>query len=275
MTLSTLLIAGVTQWIALALIMAGGWALQRVSGNSGYVDAVWTFGVGAVGAVSALVLLSEDGGLTARQAVVAVLIAAWSLRLGLHIVARSRGATDDPRYAALAEEWGEDAPRRMFIFLQFQALASLMLVLTVFVAAHNPAPFSRLQDWLGLLVIAAGLIGEGLSDRQLRDFAATRTKDKRVCDTGLWGWSRHPNYFFEWMFWLAFPFFAVSFDGTYLFGWLALLAPVIMYWLLVRVSGIPPLEKHMVAKYGEAYRAYQRRVSAFFPLPPREKGSAS
>ncbi len=99
----------------------------------------------------------------------------------------------------------------MFVFLQYQALASLPLVLTVFVAAHNPAPFSRALYFLGLFVIAAGIAGEGLSDRPLRHFVARRAGEKLVCDEGLWGWSRHPNYFFEWLFWLAFPLFCRRF----------------------------------------------------------------
>lgn len=274
MGLSTIFLVAALQLVAMSLIMAGGWRLQQATGNSGYVDGVWTFGVGAVGALSALLLLAE-GEITTRQLIVAALMLAWSLRLGLHIVERSRTIADDPRYAALAQEWGPDAPRRLFVFLQFQALASLPLVLAAFVAAHNPAPFSRPQDWLGLIVIVGGILGEGLSDRQLRRFVATRKDGNRICDQGLWGWSRHPNYFFEWTFWLAFPLFAIDFGGSYPLGWLALLAPIIMYGLLVHVSGIPPLEKHMVAKYGAAYRSYQGRVSAFFPAPPRGEAKPS
>lgn len=269
MSLTVLLWVIALQLVSMSLIMAGGWLLQRRTGNSGFVDVVWTFGLGAVAAVSSLLLLPGNDTLTTRQIIVAALVAAWSLRLGMHIVERSRTIADDPRYAALMAEWGVEGPRRLFVFLQQQAFASLPLALTVFVAAQNPAPFLRVQDWLGLLVIVAGILGEGISDRQLRSFIATRKERARVCDSGLWGWSRHPNYFFEWMFWLAFPLFAIDLSGGYLWGWLALLGPAIMYGLLVYVSGIPPLERHMVGKYGDAYRAYQSRTSAFFPLPPQ------
>jgi steroid 5-alpha reductase family enzyme len=84
----------------------------------------------------------------------------------------------------------------------------------------------------------------------------------------LWSWSRHPNYFFEWFGWLAYALFAIDFSGTYHWGWLALSGALCMYWLLNHVSGIPPLEEHMLKKYGDRFRAYRRRTSAFFPLPP-------
>jgi len=88
-----------------------------------------------------------------------------------------------------------------------------------------------------------------------------------VCDIGLWRWSRHPNYFFEWLFWLAYPLIAIDLAGYNPYGWLALLAPICMYWVLVYVSGIPPLEEHMLRSRGETFRAYQLRTRAFFPFP--------
>ena len=93
----------------------------------------------------------------------------------------------------------------------------------------------------------------------------------RVCDVGLWRWSRHPNYFFEWFGWLAYPVIALSIDHplSYPWGWATLLAPVFMYWILVHVTGIPPLETQMLRSRGDRYRHYQSRTSAFFPLPPQ------
>jgi len=270
MSLPTILTVIFAQMAALSLIMAGAWAVQQQTRNSGFVDAVWTFGLGLVGILSAL--LPVSGETTTRQIVVAVIMLAWSLRLGLHIVRRSLERADDPRYGLLIRQWGSHARRQMFILLQKQALVTLPLAIAIFVAAHNPAPFGRFQDWLGVLVIVLGIMGEALSDQQLNAWLKSRREGDRICDRGLWGWSRHPNYFFEWVFWLAFPLFAISLAG-YLSGWLALGAPVCMYWLLVHVSGVPPLEQHMVAKHGDAYRAYQARTSAFFPCPPAESSA--
>ena len=252
---------------ALCVVMAGAWIVQQRTGNSGWVDTIWTFGLGAVGAVSALAPFHAIG---SRQAIAAVMIAIWAGRLGLHIAQRSRGITDDPRYAEMARGWGSDAPRQMFWLLQKQAWVTIPLALAVFLAAHNPAPLLRMQDVAAIAVIAIAIIGEAAADRQLRAFRSDRANKDRVCDAGLWSWSRHPNYFFEWFGWLAYPLLAIDLTGTYGWGWLALLAPACMYWLLVYVSGIPPLEAHMLRSRGQAFRDYQARTSAFFPLPPKK-----
>ena len=198
-------------------------------------------------------------------------MAVWSLRLGTHVAVRTSGISDDPRYAAFAQEWGLAAPRRMFIFLQNQALGSIPLVFAIFVAAHSPADGLQLQDYLGVIILLLGIGGEALADRQLKRFREGSGHQGQVCDIGLWHWSRHPNYFFEWLGWLAYPVIAISRD--YPWGWASLLAPAFMYWILVYVTGIPPLEAQMLRSRGESYRDYQARTSIFFPLPPRQPGS--
>jgi steroid 5-alpha reductase family enzyme len=257
--------------LALAILMAFAWVVQQRTGNSGWVDTIWTFAVGLVGAGSALWPLADEGA-SARQCLVAGLVAIWSLRLGTHIAIRTRGITDDPRYAAFAAEWGLKAPWRMFIFLQNQALGSVPLVFAIFVAAHVPEPALRMQDVLGAVILLIGISGEALADAQLRRFRRDPANRGKVCDVGLWRWSRHPNYFFEWLGWLAYPVIGLS--AGYPWGWASLLAPIFMYWILVHVTGIPPLEAQMLRSRGERYRAYQSRTSMFFPLPPR-KGIAA
>ncbi len=256
--------------VALSLLMAGAWAVQQRTGNSGWVDTIWTFSLGLVGAGSAL---WPVGGAApnARQWLVAALVAIWSLRLGSHIAARTAQITDDPRYAAFAKEWGVDSPRKMFVFLQNQGFGSIPLVFAIFVAARAPSDALRPQDYLGALILSIGISGEALADMQLKCFRENPANKGRVCDAGLWRWSRHPNYFFEWFGWLAYPVIAISPD--YPWGWATLLAPLFMYWILVHVTGIPPLEAQMLRSRGERYRDYQSRTSTFFPLP--QKGAIS
>ena len=130
---------------SLSLLMALAWVVQRRIGNSGWVDTVWTFSVGLTGAGGALWPI---GGATpnARQWLVAALVAIWSLRLGVHIAARTAKISDNPRYAAFAGESGLDAPRKMFWFLQNQGFGSIPLVFAIFIAARFPHPALRLLD---------------------------------------------------------------------------------------------------------------------------------
>lgn len=249
---------------ALSAIMTVAWLIQQRTGNSGWVDTTWTFGVGLTGAVSALM-----AGVEVRQLLVAAFALVWALRLGLHIARRSARAADDPRYAAMIKEWGTDAPRRMFRFLQIQALAGIPLVTSMFIAASRPGSGLTIGDAAAILVMTMAIFGEGLADRQLEMFQANTGNKGAVNDRGLWRWSRHPNYFFEFLGWLAYPLIAIDLSGHYPWGWLALAGPACMYWLLVHVSGIPPLEEHMLRSRGDAFRAYQRRTNAFFPGPTR------
>jgi steroid 5-alpha reductase family enzyme len=250
---------------SLSILMAGAWLVQQRTGNSGWVDTIWTFALGLVGAAAALWPI-EGAAPNARQWLVAALVSIWSLRLGMHIAIRTAGITDDPRYAAFAREWGLNAPRRMFVFLQNQALGTIPLAFAILVAAHVPSDALRAQDYAGVLILLIGIAGEAQADAELKRFRQDPANRGRVCDVGLWRWSRHPNYFFEWFGWLAYPVIGLSLD--YPWGLATLLAPVFMYWILVHVTGIPPLEEQMLRSRGDRYRAYQLRTSRFFPLPP-------
>lgn len=255
--------------ITLSAIMVFAWAFERKTGKSGWIDAIWSFSVGAGSAIAALL---ADAPWQRRSAIL-LLILMWSLRLGLHITQRSVGHGEDPRYAKLVEEWGKDASKRLFWFLQIQALAAFVLVLAVYLAAVSRPDFPYFWDVIAVVIIAIALAGEALSDSQLAQFRKTPEAKTEVCETGLWAYSRHPNYFFEWLFWCAWPLMAMAASP---WSWLSLLAPIQMYWLLVHVSGIPPLEEHMLKSRGEKFRALQHRVNAFFPGPrksPRRSGA--
>jgi steroid 5-alpha reductase family enzyme len=256
--------------LSLSILMAGAWIVQQRTGNSGWVDTIWTFAVGLVGAGSALWPLA-DAAPNTRQWLVAALVAIWSVRLGLHIAVRTAGISDDPRYAAFAREWGVDSPRRMFVFLQNQGFGSIPLVFAIFVAARVPLAGLRFADYLGALILSIGIAGEALADAQLRHFRIDPANKGRVCDIGLWRWSRHPNYFFEWLGWFAYPAIAIPIAAPlqYPWGWASLLAPLFMYWILVHVTGVPPLEQQMLRSRGQRYRDYQSRTRMFFPRPPR------
>ncbi|RUL99330.1 DUF1295 domain-containing protein [Rhizobium chutanense] len=245
-------------WLSLA--MTSAWAIQRATGRSGWIDTIWSLAVG-IGGISATLL--ADGNFD-RRLTVLLFVALWSLRLASHIGARTRRSKEDPRYAQFLQEWGEQAAWRLFIFLQAQAIAAFILVLAIYLAAENDAYFLGPLDVIAIIVALVALCGETLADAQLARFRKSPGAGTGICEVGLWRYSRHPNYFFEWLFWCCFPFFALS---QAVLSWLSLLAPMMMYWLLVRVSGIPPLEEYMLRSRGDKFRAVQKRVNAFFPGP--------
>ncbi|WP_180901876.1 DUF1295 domain-containing protein [Martelella soudanensis] len=259
-TLLILVLAG------LCVGMTGAWAVQRMTRNSGWIDAIWSVLTG-LGGLS--VIIFSEGGDPSRKWLAGLVVGLWAARLASHIATRSLGKKDDPRYAALIEEWGASASFRLWWFLMIQAFASFILALSIYAAILNPAPFPGILDFLGLAIAIIAIAGEGTADRQLSRFKREKPAGKTVCDIGLWGYSRHPNYFFEWLWWCAWPCLALSGFQAILPVAVSLLAPIMMYWLLNHVSGIPYLEKHMEASRGDAFRDYRKRVRAFFPIPKK------
>jgi steroid 5-alpha reductase family enzyme len=245
-----------------ALAMALAWWVCVSSGRSGWADTFWSFTVGLAGVAAALWPLGE---LTARNWLVAGLVAFWSLRLGLHIAGRTLRGGDDPRYAELKRGWGDRYRSQLLLFLEIQAAVALVLAIAVMAAASNPAPLG-LGDAIGVLIAVAAIVGEGVADGQLSRFARNPANKGKVCDTGLWAWSRHPNYFFETLYWVA----LVPIGIGHGWGLVAVAAPAMMFVLLRYVSGVPPLEQHMLRSRGAAFAAYQQRVPAFFLRPPRK-----
>jgi len=255
-------------FVAMAVCMAVGWAFQAWRNNGGWTDVFWTFSTGLVGALACLAPLDGQP-IVGRQVLVAVLVAIWAARLGLHIRARVVSTPEDARYAQFRKEWAPHFQRGMFGFLQIQAAAGALLLISVVAAAHNPAPGPTALDFIGAVILIVAVLGEGLADQQLRAFSHDPSNKGRVCDVGLWSWSRHPNYFFEWLGWVAYPVIALDLSGAYLWAIAALIAPISMFAILRYGTGVPPLEEHMLRSRGDAFRAYQSRVSVFFPLPPR------
>ena len=255
--------------VGLSVVMMLAWAWQRRVNNAGWVDVFWTAGLGLAGVAVALAPIPGTLGPTGRQELIALMVAVWAIRLGSYLGIRVAHNAEDVRYNDFRRAWGDDFQRRMFWFLQAQAAASILLALCILVAARHPASAIRSADWAGVAILAIAIVGEGIADNQLKRFKADPANKGGVCNVGLWRWSRHPNYFFEWLVWTAYLVMAADFSGAYMWGWFALIGPVSMYYLLVYVSGIPPLETLMLKSRGDAYRRYQAATSAFFPLPPR------
>ena len=250
-------------WAFAALVMTAMFFLGRRIGNMGVVDAAWALGVGTLAVVYALLF---DGAPMSRWAM-AFFAGAWSLRLGMHIVTnRVIGKPEDGRYRALIEGWGDDAPRRLFFFFQYQAVFIVVFSLPFLPLALSPEAPAVWQLAVAAMLWFVAILGETLADRQLAQWRNNPDNRGRTCRAGLWQYSRHPNYFFEWMHWWTY----VALGATAPFGWTTLIGPALMLLFLYRVTGIPYTEKQALKSRGDDYRNYQQSVSAFFPWFPRK-----
>jgi len=225
------------------------------------VDLVWTLGLGIAGFAYA----ASMGATTARPWLIAAVLGLWSLRLSYHLFSdRVLPGREDPRYEALAAKWGIHAKRNFFALFLVQVLFIALFLVPVSVAMQNPSPFMHVTDWLALLIALLAITGELTADRQLARFRANAKHSGQVCRTGLWRYSRHPNYFFEWLYWWCYVAFAWGSPN----GWVSLIGPAAMYCFLRYLTGIPYAERSSLKSRGEAYREYQKTTNAFFPWIP-------
>jgi steroid 5-alpha reductase family enzyme len=246
---------------AVTLAMAGGWWWQRRRANAGIVDAIWAAGLAAAAVFYALV----GDGATLPRLLLALLGGAWGLRLAWYLWTRVRSEDEDGRYRRLRAAWNGHQGR-FFAFFQFQALLVVLFSLPLLAVARNPVAQATAWTVLGVAVWLGSVAGEALADRQLARFRADPGSRGRVCDRGLWRYSRHPNYFFEWLHWFAYAFLAVGSPVA----WLAWTGPLLMFVFLRWLSGVPWTEQQALRTRGAAYRDYQRRTPMFFPWFPRD-----
>lgn len=250
-------------WIGAALVMAVFWWIQRRTRVAGIVDVVWALGTAAV-AVGLVAATSPEPAL--RDVVLCLLVGAWGARLALHLLARLRVEKEDGRYAAMKRALGARRVQPvMFLFFQLQALWAVMFALPIAAASLATRPGPDVLDAAGAAVWLLAVGGEWLSDRQLARFRGDPLNKGRVCRAGLWKYSRHPNYFFEWLHWLAYVL--IGYGSPY--WWVTVAGLVVMGLFLNYVTGIPFTEQQALRSRGDAYRDYQRTTSRFFPMPPR------
>lgn len=227
--------------------------------NNGIVDVIWGTGFVVIAYLSYLLSGSAD-----RSALILSLVAIWGFRLALHIFSRNFNRGEDFRYANWRKQWGGGWVIRSFVQIYLLQWLLMQLVSLPIVLSANATRALGLLDWVGLLVFALGFFFEVVGDAQLTSFIRNKKNKGKLMTTGLWAYTRHPNYFGEATLWWGIALIAYS--GTT--NPSVFLGPLIINFLLIFVSGVPLLEQ----KYkGRAdWTAYTKRTSIFIPLPPRK-----
>jgi steroid 5-alpha reductase family enzyme len=250
-------------WLAAALAMTALWLYQQARKNATIVDVAWSAGVGLM----ALAFAYFGEGSTLSRALLAAIAGTWSLRLFLYLLVSRvlKHEEEDGRYAELRTQWGSRASLNFFLFFQFQAFLVVLFAIPFAVVASNPATHWSPWTFTAVALAVTAIIGEAIADAQLAAWRKDPAHRGKTCRAGLWAYSRHPNYFFEWIHWWAYVCLAIGSEMP----WLALWGPLIMLLFLFRITGIPYTERQALRSRAD-YAEYQRSVSVFLPWFPKK-----
>jgi len=264
--MTTFLVLNFTGFLGVALCMTLIWLLGLRIRNAGVVDIFWSLLVAGLGLYFVVFLQAYS----LKTWVMIAMTCVWAVRLAGHIFLRNlKESAEDARYSGLKEKWGDRARINMLIFYWQQGAGVLIFALPIFFVARRPEGVLHIAEMLGVILFGAAVLGEAIADWQLQAFKKDPSNHGKVCRRGLWNYSRHPNYFFEWLVWVSFFVYA---SGTS-WGWLSVICPISMYYFLNYKTGIPLAEKRGLASRGASYAAYQKEVSPFFPWPIKKGAS--
>jgi steroid 5-alpha reductase family enzyme len=261
----TLILTGAAAVCAVMFLL---WLIHFPLRNAAIVDAGWAGGLALLGVLYAVMGV----GWAPRRIAIALVASVWGVRLALYLLfTRVIGHAEEGRYVELRKQWRTNIPLKFILFFEFQAVLCVVLAAPFLLASENPAQAFSIFEYSAAVLWVVAIAGEVTADMQLNSFKSNAANSGKTCRAGLWNYSRHPNYFFEWLIWVAFCLFAI--DSKY--GYLALLPPALMLYFLFRVTGIPATEAQALRTRGEDYRRYQETTSAFVPWFPRNKHNAN
>ena len=263
--LHTLLIEiGVAMAIAV-LLMFAVWLLSLRIRNAGIVDVAWS----GCFTLLAWVYAALGNGWLPRRLAIAALVSLWSLRLTLHLWRRVAHLhpSEDSRYEELRSRWSPHVAVKFLLFFEVQALLDVVLSMPYAIASLNSTPAFRPVEIAGAIIFLVAFLGEAVADHQLSAFKRNPANHNRTMRAGLWHFSRHPNYFFEWLIWVA--WFVIACGSPW--GLVTIYCPLLMLHFLLHVTGVPMAEAQSLKSRGDEYRRYQKVTSRFIPLPSRER----
>jgi len=218
-------------------------------------------------AALAILYALQGPGYFLRRWMMAGMVAFWGLRLAFYLLfSRVIGKPEEGRYVQLRREWKTNLPLRFLFFFEFQALLTVVLSLPFLLACLDPRPLGA-PEATGVAIWLVSICGEAAADFQLYRFRKNPQTRGKTFRGGLWRYSRHPNYFFEWMIWIAYAIFALGSP----WGWLGVISPTLILFFLLGSTGIAATEAQALRTRGAEYRAYQRTTSTFIPWFPRNK----
>lgn len=253
--------------LTVGLLMFALWVIHLLISNAAIVDVGWAGGLALLGILYA----AMGGGYRTRVILMAAMACVWGFRLaGYLLFTRVIGQPEEGRYVQLRKEWNTNISAKFLGFYEFQALLCVLLSGPLLFPALNARPKISWVEIAGCAIWLTGMLGEATADAQLNAFKKNNMNHGKTCRTGLWKYSRHPNYFFEWLIWMGFAVFALGSP----YGSIGLLSPALILYFLLRVTGIPATEAQAVRSKGDDYRAYQRTTSAFVPWFPKSEGVA-
>ena len=245
-----------------ALLMIVLWCIQWRTRDAGIVDVGWSGSLGLL----AMFYGTTFPHSTPRMWIVVVIASIWSIRLAFYLLRdRILGKPEDGRYQKLRAGFGTRANLFFFGFFQFQALLAWLFSLSFWMAMRRTGPMDA-WDLIGILIWIISVVGESVADFQLARFRADPSNRGTTCRIGLWNYSRHPNYFFEWLHWWTYVAIALLSP----WGWLTVFAPTLMLFFLLKVTGIPATEAQALISRGDDYRKYQQTTSMFIPWFPKK-----
>lgn len=240
------------------------WIIHLLIRNAAIVDVGWAAGLG----ILAIYYAVAGPGYSARRWTIAAMAGFWGLRLAAYLLlARVVGHPEEGRYVQLRKEWKNNLPLRFLFFFEFQALLDAVLSIPFLLACLDPRASLGFLEKCAAGIWLVSMIGEAIADHQLDAFKKNPENKGKTCREGLWKYSRHPNYFFEWLIWVAYAVFALGSP----WGWLGLISPALILYFLLGVTGIPATEAQALRSRGDEYRAYQRVTNSFVPWFPKKE----
>lgn len=250
-----------TALLPLTVFMFGGWLYSVYKHNVHGVDVMWSLYI----LITALHVAWQQSATHPRLWLTLTLAIIWGARLSLHLAKRNWGQPEDHRYRSIrANNEPHFWLKSLYIIFGLQLVLAWVIALPLVAALQSPAELNLL-DWIAALLVLTGISIEAVADQQLAQFRKQRGHEGQVLDSGLWAWSRHPNYFGEALSWWGFYLLAVAAGG-----WWTVLSPLLVTLLLLRVSGVSLLEK-TIHERRPAYAEYIKRTSAFIPWPPKKR----